>query len=211
MIFHRQSLPSTPVKVTHHIAETTAIKQLPESPSEKDRGPHFHGRSRSIPTIMVDHFDSTEHISRTSPDSSRVEPRISGPITPLPQPQSHISPPSSAQTISTTKSNCSNTICSAVTTARSKPRLFDPKSWGKDKRLKRCQSSPQLSKPPEMPFITSVSHKSTGSDPETETPPAALKKSKSWKTLRRAKSGPVNDSKSRFHSIPQMVIDKRFS
>ncbi|KAF8204007.1 hypothetical protein BJ912DRAFT_941621 [Pholiota molesta] len=189
VIFHQHSLPSTPVKITHHTGETTAIKQLPEPPS-KGRGPHCHGRSRSIPTMMVDHFDSTEHISRTSPDSSQAEPRMSGPIAPLPQPQSLVSPPS-VQTTSTTKSN---SICSAVTTARPKPRLFDPKSWGKDKRLKRCQSSPQLCKPPEMPFITSLSHKSTGSDPDIATPPAAMKKSKSWKTLHKAKSGPINDT-----------------
>ncbi|KAF9486487.1 hypothetical protein BDN70DRAFT_988040 [Pholiota conissans] len=195
-VYCRKSLPSdSPLKNAHNISEVTPNEKSLSSGGSKENAlfnMHARSQSESIPSIMVGHHDSSEHVSWKNPEFLTEEPApFSAVVSPPSQSlQTLQSPPSSAQTTNTVKSN----PCACPTT-KLKPRLFDPKTWGSHKRLKRCQSSPQLSKPPGVPFVSSPPPlKSHGSDSESQ-PAHNLKKSKSWKHLRKAKSGPINNDK----------------
>lgn len=168
-----QSPPSSPFEILRPLP--TGAEKVPEPLLEKNKRRFHHQRSHSIPAILVDNFDSSEYITWNSADHLDAEPR----------PPIHIedaSPPATIDPIR--RSATTHSFCDG----KSRPRIFNPKSWGKDKKsksLKRCRSSPQLYAGPLLQVPAPNQPTSTGSD---VSPEVNLKKTKSWKSLRKARS-----------------------
>jgi hypothetical protein len=140
----------------------TPLAKLRESSTgEKRKIISSHRRSRSlIPIIKIDHFDNIETPRQLSAGLLEREPRISESINPLPKPQRFTICPDD----SLANSSTGNTDVGVGD--RLAFRLFNPKSWGKDRpKVERRCSSPELCQPPLLPPTKSpASHKQSDSD-----------------------------------------------
>lgn len=180
-----ESPPSSPSSIPYSLS-TTDSEKTEESVVKvtQQKRPFNHQRSHSIPAILVDNFDSAEYITWNSADIE-IEAR----------------PPVYELDPSTLKGeNAASTKHSICDSVRSRPRIFPPKLWGKDRKskpLKRCRSSPQLYTGPTLPLPLPQADHLTGSESENlSEAKLKLKKTKSWKGLRKARSGTLPESKS---------------
>ena len=176
-----QSPPSSPFQILRPLPTISVEEKVPNPLPGKIKRRFHHQRSHSIPAILVDNFDSSEYITWNSADHLDAEPRP-------PVLSEDTSPPSTIDPLR--RSATTHLFCDGKT----RPRIFNPKSWGKDKKsnsLKRCRSSPQLYAGPFLPVPVPNQPTSTSSD---ISPDANLKKTKSWKSLRKARSN-ITDSK----------------
>lgn len=139
----------------------TPLAKLRESSNEERKIISSHRRSRSlIPIIKIDHFDNIETPRQLPAGLLKMEPPISESINPLPRPQ-HF-------TIYSDGSLANSSAGNVVIGVGDRPafRLFNPKSWGKDRpKVERRCSSPQLCRQ-SLPLLTKcpASHKRNDSD-----------------------------------------------
>ena len=145
-----------------------------------------HRRSRSlIPIIKIDHFDNVETPRKLSAGLLKMEPRISEAINPLPKPRRFTICPDGPLPNSSTEN------MDVGVGDRPAFRLFNPKSWGKDRpKVQRCTSSPQLCQP-SLPLLTgsSAAHKQSNSDGKLKACSSSKGETKPVrKVIRKAKS-----------------------
>jgi hypothetical protein len=127
----------------------TSLAKLREPSTEQRKFISSHRRSRSlIPIIKIDHFDNIETPRKLSAGSLKMEPRTSESINPSAKPRrSTVCPDGSLP-------NSSAGSMDVDVGDRPAFRLFNPKSWGKDRpKVERRSSSPQLCQPP-LPSLT---------------------------------------------------------
>jgi len=140
----------------------TSLGKLRETPTEKRKIISSHRRSRSlIPIIKIDHFDSIETPRQLSAELLKMEPRISESINPLPRPYRF------TICLDDSLPNSGGSTGNMGVGVGDRPgfRLFNPKSWGKDRpKVERRSSSPQLCQLPLPPLIGSAApHKQSNS------------------------------------------------
>jgi len=186
----------------------TSLAKLRDTPAEKRKIISSHRRSRSlIPIIKIDHFDNIETPRRLSAELLKIEPRISESINPLPTPY-HF-------TIcldgSLPKSGGSTGNMVVGVGDRPGFRLFNPKSWGKDRpKVERRSSSPQLC---QLPLATltgsAASHKQSNSSGKFKACSSSKGETKSVtrKVIRKAKSSyNVRDSEYLISTLSKCYI-----
>ncbi|KIM47547.1 hypothetical protein M413DRAFT_439211 [Hebeloma cylindrosporum] len=168
-----------------------SVAKLRESTTGKRKIISSHRRSRSlIPIIKIDHFDHIESPRQLSAGSLKIEPPIPESTVTNPLPKSYrftISPDESLP-------KSGGSTANVVVGDRPAFRLFNPKSWGKDRpNVERRSSSPQLFHPPAaLPSLTGspASHKQSNSDGKLKAGSSSKGEEKpaTRKVIRKAKS-----------------------